>query len=157
MKLIFLDIDGVMTSSSLIMEKGKIYPFSESSVIALNNILYSNNVRIILTSSWRTVFNVEKQCQIFEENGICQMPMGATIDLGFENRSLEIKDYLASHDVENFVILDDMEIENFENHFLRINPENGLTMKNVKEINEILTIQWKKDWELRLSKKKLSD
>lgn len=141
MKLLFLDIDGVMTSNSLIKEEGtagKLYPFSKNSVIALNNILESNNVKIILTSSWRTVFSVEKQCQIFEENGVSQMPRGATIDLGFENRSMEIQEYLERREVKGFVILDDMAIEGFDDHFLRINPETGLTLDHVPTINSIL-------------------
>ncbi len=145
MRVIFLDIDGVMTSNALIEENGmgeKLYPFSKSSVIALNEILAANKAKIILTSSWRTVFSVEKQCQVFEENGVQQFPRGETIDLGFENRSQEIRDYLNKHTVDGFVILDDMEIEGFDEHFLRIDPDNGLTMNHVKMVNRILATPW---------------
>ena len=141
MKLLFLDIDGVMTSDALNLEKGsdgKIYPFSSSCVAALNEILRSNKVKIILTSSWRTVFDIEKQCQVFKENGVVQFPSGETADLGFENRGDEIKAYLQNRNVDSFIILDDMEINGFGEHFLKIDPSFGLTAKHAHEANRIL-------------------
>jgi hypothetical protein len=141
MKLLFLDIDGVMTSNDLIYDRRSLellYPFSKGCVEALNEILKSNRLRIILTSSWRTVFDVEKQCQIFKENGVLQVPYGATVDLGYENRSLEIKQWLQNKKIDGFVILDDLEIDGFGDNFLKINPEEGLTRFHIPRINQIL-------------------
>ncbi len=145
MKIIFLDIDGVMTSGTLQKEAAdeKTYAFSRSSVEALNAILASNKARIILTSSWRTVFSIEQCCQIFDENGIVQMPRGATVEIAFESKSTEIRQYLENHQVESYVILDDMKIEHFDDHFLRIDPRFGLTMNDVAEANRILNISSK--------------
>ena len=97
MKFLFLDIDGVMTTDEGTINNEKLYPFSSSCVEVLYNILSSNNVKIILTSSWRTVFDVEKQCRIFNENGVKQLPMGQTKDLGYKYRNLEIKNYLENY------------------------------------------------------------
>lgn len=97
MKVIFLDIDGVMTSNTLnaeIYKNASDYPFSKECVDTINKILKINNAKIILTSSWRTVFNVEKQCEIFKANGVIQVPYDQTEDLGYENRSIEIRKYL---------------------------------------------------------------
>lgn len=141
MKLLFLDIDGVMTSDSLNEEIGdgrRIYPFSTSCVVALNEILKLNRVRIVLTSSWRTVFNPEMQRQIFKENGVSQPPSDETVELGFENRSAEIKEYLSGRNVDGFVILDDMEIEGFEGHFLKIDPKFGLMSSHVQQVGNML-------------------
>jgi len=140
-KLLFLDIDGVMTSNSL--EKtdfraGKLYPFSNSCIIHLNDILSHNKVKIILTSSWRTVFDVEKQCQVFKENGVQQMPFDATPDFGFENRAMEIKAYLQHTQPDAFAILDDMEIHGFDGHFVHVNPITGLTQEDTVMVNRIL-------------------
>ena len=138
MKLLFLDIDGVLTSNETISRKEFLYTFSASCVWALNRILRDNKVKIILTSSWRTVFDAEKQNQIFRENGIIQLPGGQTNDFGYENRSLEIQDYLSKRKVENYVILDDMKINGFEGHFVLINPSTGLTENDVEKVNRIL-------------------
>lgn len=138
MKLLFLDIDGVLTSNETISRKEFLYTFSASCVWALNRILRDNKVKIILTSSWRTVFDAEKQNQIFRENGIIQLPGGQTNDFGYENRSLEIQDYLSKRKVENYVILDDMKINGFEGHFVLVNPSTGLTENDVEKVNRIL-------------------
>lgn len=141
MKLIFLDIDGVMTAEAPAHTpdvSSKLYPFAKESVAALNKILENNQTKIILTSSWRTVFDVEKQCQIFRENGVIQVPAGATTDLGYENRAQEINHYLDKHQVTSFVILDDMEISGFEDNFVKINAQEGLTHRQVAVINYLL-------------------
>ena len=138
MKLLFLDIDGVLTSNETISRKEFLYTFSASCVWALNRILRDNKVKIILTSSWRTVFDAEKQNQIFRENGVVQLPGGQTNDFGYENRSLEIQDYLSKRKVENYVILDDMKINGFEGHFVLVNPSTGLTENDVEKVNRIL-------------------
>ena len=51
MKLLFLDIDGVMTADEGTINNEKLYSLSSSCVEVLNEILSSNNVKIILTSS----------------------------------------------------------------------------------------------------------
>lgn len=140
MKLLFLDIDGVMTTDEGMINNEKLYSFSSSCVEVLNKILSSNNVRIILTSSWRTVFDVEKQCRIFKENGVKQLPMGQIKDLGYKYRNLEIKSYLENRKVEGFVILDDMQIEGFDDNFVLIDPRKGLSEEHVERVNEVLNI-----------------
>jgi hypothetical protein len=141
MKLLFLDIDGVMTSNELIQQRNKstmLYPFAREAVEALNDVLRTHALKIVLTSSWRTVFDVEKQCQIFKENGVIQVPFGATVDLGFENRSLEIERWLQNKKVAGFVILDDLPIDKFRENFLKIDPAEGLTRLHIPQINKIL-------------------
>lgn len=138
MKLLFLDIDGVMTSDNGKLNKSFLYPFSDSCVQVLNEILRLNKVRVILTSSWRTVFDAEKQNQIFKENGVIQTPADQTKDIGYKHRSLEIKEYLQSRKVESFVILDDMDIAGFADNFVKIDPKTGLTEGYIERINQIL-------------------
>ena len=138
MKLLFLDIDGVLTSDGIKSRKELLYTFSQSCVDVLNRILKENKVKIILTSSWRTVFDADKQNQIFKENGITQFPGGQTNDYGYENRSSEIRDYMAGKKVESFVILDDMKINGFDEHFVLINPATGLTESVIEKVNRIL-------------------
>ena len=143
MNLLFLDIDGVMTCQEApahpLTTSSKIYPFSETSVHTLNTVLKQFSLKIILTSSWRTVFDVETQCQIFRENGVVQVPQGQTESVNFENRTLEISRYLGTHPTKHFVILDDMEIKGFEQNFVRVPFNEGLTPAQLPQIQRILS------------------
>jgi hypothetical protein len=76
MKLLFLDIDGVMTNDEPVINPNHLYSFSPSCVDILNQILRTHDLKIILTSSWRTVFDAEKLNQIFTQNGVIQTPAG---------------------------------------------------------------------------------
>ncbi len=138
MNLLFLDIDGVLTSDNTPINENLLYTFSPDCVKVLNAILQKYKVKIILTSSWRMVFDAEKQNRIFKENGVVQMPYGQTPNLGCNNRSEEIKTYLKKRKVKNFLILDDMEIEGFNAHFVRTNPSTGLTEEDLKKVDKIL-------------------
>ncbi|MDF1698357.1 MAG: HAD domain-containing protein [Saprospiraceae bacterium] len=146
MKILFLDIDGVMTSSStqpIHIQGAKLYPFSKESVQALNSILQTQKVKIVLTSSWRNVFDVEKQCQIFEENGIIQMPYGQTTNLKYEKRDIEISNYLKNKNIESILILDDMYISGFEAYLLQTNASTGLLMSDVPRAIGLLHSSYK--------------
>jgi hypothetical protein len=66
--------------------------------------------------------------------------MGQTKDLGYKYRNLEIKNYLENRKVESFVILDDMQIEGFDDHFVLIDPRKGLSEEYVERVNEVLNI-----------------
>jgi hypothetical protein len=143
MQVLFLDIDGVMTSNALneeINTNKSAYPFSRECVKALNELLKAHSLRIVLTSSWRTIFNVERQCEVFRDNGVTQTPYDQTVDLGYENRSDEIREYLdRKKKVRGFVILDDMEIEGFDENYVRIDMNTGLTLEHLKEVDRILS------------------
>ena len=140
MKLLFLDIDGVMTNDDTIINPNHICSFSKSCVEVLNQILQTHHVKIILTSSWRTVYDSETIHQMFTQNGVIQSPAGKTPSISNLKRGLEIKKYLEKRKPTHFLILDDMEIPGFPNNFLRINPATGLTMEHIPMINEILGV-----------------
>jgi hypothetical protein len=138
MKLLFLDIDGVMTNDEQVINPNHLYSFSPSCVEVLNQILRTHNIKIILTSSWRTVFDAEKLNQIFTENGVIQTPAGQTPSISNLKRGLEIKKYLEKRNPTHFVILDDMLISGFPKNFIPINPATGLTKEHIPMINQIL-------------------
>ncbi len=131
--------DPVISTLPDILERAGMFQSSEYLKFSLGYAdELDKDVKIILTSSWRTVFDAEKQNQIFQENGVIQMPYGQTLDFGYTNRAEEINAYLNKREIENFVILDDMEIEGFDAHFVRTNPSMGLTEDDLKKVNDIL-------------------
>ncbi len=138
MKLLFLDIDGVMTNDEPIINPSHLYSFSPSCVDVLNQILKTHDLKIIITSSWRTVFDAEKLNQIFTQNGVIQTPAGQTPTISNLNRGKEIKKYMEKRKPTSFVILDDMEIKGFPKNFIHIDPAKGLTEAHIPRVNEIL-------------------
>lgn len=134
MKVIFLDIDGVLNSYKFHIDNYKdnqmvrqylaTSDLSEIKVrlvdLLLNidfNKLYllkkladSSGAQIVTTSSWRNM-----PIYIFVEEFFIKygLPMlDSTLYLG--SRGAEIKQYLETHDVENYVILDDTIFEDYD-------------------------------------------
>jgi len=91
MKIIFLDIDGVLNSDT--WEKSKAfkngeYPsnsFDPFSVQLLNNIINETQAKVVLTSTWRLKFTLQEMKDIFRRVGIqCQL-IDFTPDLKKDN------------------------------------------------------------------------
>jgi len=111
--LILLDIDGVMVpakswSSPPALGDG-FYVFNSKSVAALNEIITGSQARILLTTSHKFNFTLEKWRSIFNNRGI---PIKSIDRLpkntNHLNRLEEITSWFAaSESVEDFVIIDD--------------------------------------------------
>jgi hypothetical protein len=88
MKVLFLDIDGVIAlDTQFCMNRKKFhfknpkaralripYPFDKSAVDVLNNILQDTKATIVLSSDWRLYWNLEDTRKIFEFNGVIKSP-----------------------------------------------------------------------------------
>lgn len=104
MKVIFLDVDGVLNSS----QDGFTIKLGTSKHLELlKQIVGSTNAKIVLSSSWR----ISDKTKLFIENKLKEYGMsimGSTPDLG-SSRGEEIKSWLRETNdfIESFVILDD--------------------------------------------------
>lgn len=92
MKVIFLDIDGVLATprqyntvrTKLYKRDGGAaelrvpYLWDERCVIALNRFILLNDVEIVLSSDWRRHFNMEELDKIFKINGVAKSPISCT-------------------------------------------------------------------------------
>lgn len=135
MKVIFLDIDGVLNTKI----KGVI---EESKLIYLRKIIDATGAVVFITSLW-SAFNTiglnELIQQLNDYDIVC-------IDY-IHNHSLKMKDehveeYLSSHpEITSYVIVDDNEYEfekKFPLHFVQTNTRYGLTEKDSIKIISIL-------------------
>jgi len=82
MKVIFLDIDGVLATTSC-YGKGKnnkwgSYMFDQKAVVYLNFILNETGAEIILSSDWRHQYTLSEMREIFCHNGVLRGPIGFT-------------------------------------------------------------------------------
>jgi len=122
MKVIFLDIDGVLvTGDHLIALKDAgqdsydrsdddriFHHFNPDTIRELNRITNKTGARLVISSTWR--FNGKDRIRaLFKERGIQGHITGMT-DLQpspKDSRGYEISDYLHRHRIETYIILDD--------------------------------------------------
>ena len=157
MKIIFLDIDGVMCTRSCYGKgadnKWAAYMFDPKCVAVLNFILEETGAAIILTSDWRHQYTLQEMREIFAHNFVFKGPIGFTpshktngMDLE-GGRSGEINDWLKLHNWKNdikWVAVDDLDmtlkfdemgnITGGVEHFVHCpNDQEGIKRINVKE------------------------
>ena len=135
MKILFLDIDGVLNSWRYDQERISLQDnIDETRLPLLYQIVSSTDAKIVLTSSWRKHWerDFDKSDsigrhlnQLFEENGLAIFDK--TIESSDNNRTDEIRDWLANNSVEQFVIIDDIAFgwDELESHLVRTNYRIG--------------------------------
>lgn len=116
MKLIFLDIDGPMTTrwsyshAKMSEELGHMYiPFDLNSVNALNTIIQKTGAKIVISSSWRHLHSLDELKVLVKNESVIGDVIDVTPILHID-RGLEIRQYLETYknsEIESFVILDD--------------------------------------------------
>ena len=168
MKVIFLDIDGVLNSENSLMEDDSL---EEDLILNLKEIIKNTKAEIILSSSWRVLFNSLRR--LMDRLGKVGLHISGLTPDGvswkwIENQNLkpsakyrdtytnwegkkidittdrgaEIFKWLSDHkEVETFVILDDedFDIKNyFPNELIKTNFKTGLSKEDVKKAINIL-------------------
>lgn len=163
MKYIFLDFDGVISPSKQYTSNrqsfynqfpkarllGVPYAFCSECVEILNQFLV-DGVEIIISSDWKTWNSFKDLCDIFEMNGIKKLPIGVTPNLHAigpdESRSSrrirEIEEYLSKNQIDNWIVIDDLDLSKFGDRFIKTNEDIGINDPEVmqlisKFINEV--------------------
>lgn len=143
MKVIFLDIDGVLNSTrSAVAFKG--YPFpghneDKFDYIAVELIrrICSKNVKIVLSSTWKMDKNYKKilNLPIIDKTPVLDTIRGEEIALWIKNNG----------EPEKWVILDDDSdmLESQMNNFVKTDHRNGLLFEDYEKICSILEIDLK--------------
>jgi len=169
MKVIFLDIDGVLNNQETLLRNDEL---DNILLLRLKTLVDKTGAKIVLSSSWRTCFNpLRILMDRFNEIGLfisSLTPNGVSVDWiekqGYiptaryfftknnidgnrhyitTDRGAEIFKWLSTHqDIESYVILDDeaFDILNyFPNNFIKTNSLIGLTEENIQQAEKILT------------------
>ena len=137
MKVIFLDIDGVMNDSTTLMVDDRPH---EPHLSFLKEIVDETGAEIVLSSSWR--FYSDLTNQVKERLSTVGLSLfGVTEDL--YDRGKEILKWLEDHsNVESFVILDDEEHSfkkyGLKNNLIKTEFSTGLRETHVKRAIQIL-------------------
>ena len=124
MKIIFLDIDGVISTAQC-WGKGNdnkwgSYKFDPKCVAVLNFILQETGAEIVLSSDWKSHYTLQEMREIFTHNGVIKGPVSFTPysktykgDNLEGGRSDEIKMWLELHawkDDIKWVAVDDLDL-----------------------------------------------
>lgn len=136
---LMLDIDGVIALESQFNSNPKkwnkefnIYSFDSKCVKILNEIIEKTNPTIILSSDWKNHYTLEQMNQIFELNKVNSKVTDYTSTLWgiqFKDcsteleicRATEILNYVKEHNIENYVAIDDLNLEFWiPNNFVHI-------------------------------------
>lgn len=142
MKILFLDIDGVVNSiRSATASKGYPYPnkeyekFDEIALHLIRLVCHITNTKIVLSSTWRFYINT---IELGEQLGL---PIIDETPKSFKTRGYEIKQWLDNNDCEKYAIVDDYSdmLEEQQNFFVKTDPLNGLSYENYTQLLEILT------------------
>jgi hypothetical protein len=148
MKIIFLDIDGVLNSMEFIQHQEKTIDdnlgyIDEQAIKRLAKIVQATQAQIVLSSSWRSMFDDDMQPQFDAAKDLVtafkkyQLKLMSKTSHLNSKRGAEVRDWLAQHPaVQQFVILDDAPFPDWNNltpHWIQTDWRTGLTEVDVKQ------------------------
>lgn len=142
MKVIFLDIDGVLVND-LYAKQHKADPYC---VDALNTITNVTGAKIVISSSWKYSYSATKLTLMLKQWGVTGDIIGSTPNVENRPRAYEVGSWLADYiedvgvPVESFVVIDDDSSACPSSMWcVRTKFENGLTMQNADRAIGILS------------------
>lgn len=169
MKLLFLDIDGVLNCDiymssdeylaeckSLgivpegreVMDKAHYLHIDPAAMKLLNVLVERSETKVILSSTWRLRYSLEEMRAMFKKRGATFQIEGVTpAKMSWRPRGMDVAEYLSSikkngEVPEAFVILDDIdEFSKLKDHFVQTSEEEGLTQEDVGRALKILGIE----------------
>lgn len=144
MKIIFLDVDGVLNSQNyLLNSNNKISnSINPKKITLLKKLVDETNSNIVVTSAWRLSKNFQ----------IHALKIQDETELIRGKRGEEIKLYLQKHpNIDNFVILDDEIFKDYDDYLLKHLVKtsfyiDGLTKEHIEQAKIILN---KKDIKIK--------
>jgi len=149
MKIIFLDIDGVLNYFDYNMEvdMGSFLYFNEidtQKVLLLNEIVRRTKAKVVISSSWRKYYSIEELIEGLNRRGFIGEIIGVTpalYHIGVQ-RGEEIKHWIdnCGFNISSMVILDDdNDMSDLIRYHIQTNYSTGLTEEDVelaiKELN----------------------
>jgi hypothetical protein len=153
MKVIFLDIDGVLAlPKQYNVKRNKLYardpkakelnipyPWDEHCIKVLNRFILEHDLHVVLSSDWKLHFNMDEIERIFKWNGVVTSPIGFTKmtnpDLSQleEYRVNEIQDWIKQNKIETWCAIDDLDLSALGERFVKTDHRMGIGERGIVE------------------------
>lgn len=146
MKVIFVDVDGVLNCSKTTkrLKCNNEFTFVDTrKILRLRDIVERTGAKLVLSSTWR--FGAMSNAFYFDREALrelvaefcrvrCPLWFDITPYLPRAKRWQEINAWLISHDTDDFIILDDVseELKPFADKLVLTNPHEGLTKERAE-------------------------
>lgn len=169
MKILFLDIDGVLNSEAYIlskeyiaeckslgivpegrevMDKAHHLHIDHAAVKLVNILVERSGAKVVLSSTWRLKYSLAELNLMFQKRGATfQIDDVTPAKMSWRPRGMDVAEYLSSLKrdgvtPEAFVILDDIdEFSRLKDYFVQTSDDTGLTQENVDQALKILGIE----------------
>lgn len=159
MKIIFLDIDGVLNNAMdeckhklevEIDDEAKYYPHSHCNVRILNRLIELTSAKIVVSSTWRLGLDLPEMKKVLDAIGVVGDCIGMTdnINDAYALRGNEILKWIKDNEklvgeyyqYNTYVILDDDSDMLYwqKDNFVHVDPTIGLTDRNIGNAIKIL-------------------
>jgi hypothetical protein len=148
MKVVFLDIDGVLATSCS-TEEGWNVTFDQQTSYGLDRIcvgylneLVELDVKFVLSSTWRIIHSLSWNEGFLKLHGFRGALLSKTPHDHQARRGKEIEKWLNNHpEVTHFAILDDDDdMEPFMHKLVRTTMKTGLGPSHIREIKKLLKV-----------------
>ena len=121
---------------------GKLIDFDKESVNVLNSLIEQTDCDIVISSDWKKWCSLEKMKEFYKLQGIIKEPIDFTPTIKgkniFESRALEIKSWLNTHKISNWVAIDDLYLGDYLTNFVWVSKtDEGIIQNGIK--NKILS------------------
>lgn len=154
MKVIFLDIDGVLNSMRSVIA----YPksgldhymqtgdpiFDPVAIKLLKRFVSETGVKVVVHSSWRDSLSNDEFEKILKVPIMGQTPRQTPTIPG--DKSMSLATWLGQNrttlGIENYVVLDDYPIKGFESAQVVVDSRVGLTLDDLQRARDILNVEW---------------
>lgn len=155
MKVIFLDIDGVLNTPSSEERCGEYIGIDDDKVKRLSDIVKRTNAEIVLISTWKKYWRKEEKLKPLQDylatyldEKLAKFGLKAVdktrdkADGIYFSRGEGMLEYIDRNNVKSFVILDDLQFDydgcDLIDCFIKTNPTVGLTNEQVEKACKIL-------------------
>ena len=155
MKVIFLDIDGVLNTPSSESRCGEYIGIDDEKVEKLKKIVEKTKAEIVLISTWKKYWRKEEKLKPLQDYSATYLDeklakqgikaIDKTKDKAdgrYLSRGESILEYVCRNNVENYIILDDYQFDydgcDLSDKLIKTNQTEGLTDISVYKACEIL-------------------
>ena len=155
MKVIFLDVDGVLNTPSSESRCGEYIGIDDEKVEKLKKIVEKTKTEIVLISTWKKYWRKEEKLKPLQDYSATYLDeklakqglkaIDKTKDKAdgrYLSRGESILEYVYRNNVENYIILDDCQFDydgcDLTDNYIKTNQIEGLSEQQVKAACETL-------------------